>query len=420
MNDKRRLLCGAWLNSFQGLAWQFNYAQSSLVALNDWQHPLLGNNTERLLKDNSFRSQFLTLADLSLFNEFWDVLGSGASATIMFTVQKERNVQFLLHGWSDHDSNTILGYLQVAPPVYTNEHDVSTLHSMLFRASYPVFVMAYKDNCITTINASALKLFGYAEQEDCKNIPARSLFTVASYKILQKWALKGLENTWAGNLSFKDAHGKLFLSQVRISLQEAHTLEDSKQNSNHEQSTTESLLRFVFLEYRVQKPCVKNGELSDALLAAIQDTNSLHEALAYILTTVPEADGVVFSDINARKGTVCVHGVGQSFAHMPWGQTYPYEGTIAQVIEHHNHSYLVVDNTKDSIKVIDWALFIPYGVCSYFAKAFFFRGRLHAVLIFTSNKVNTFARCSQTGEDSFQYIEAAFTSAVQRWRQDGK
>lgn len=419
MNDNKRLLYGAWLKNFQGLAWQFNYAQSSLVTLNDWQHPLLGSNTERLIKDYSFRSQFLTSADLSLFNEFWDVLGSGSSATIMFTVHKVEKVQFLLHGWSDPDSNAILGYLQVAPPVYTEEHAVTSIHSLLFRASYPVFVMAYKSNQITGINASALKLFGYADHEKCTNIGAKALFTAASYKMVQKWLSKGLSTTWAGNVSFKDSNGKIFLCHVRISPQENPApLHSQSLEDNQAQQKQYSLLRFAFLEYRSQKSHEKNNKQSSVLLNEIQNTHSLHDALACILNAVPEADGIVFSDINARKGNVCVYGVGESFDQMPWGKNYPYDGTIAQVIEHHNHSYLVVDNTKDSIKVIDWALFIPYGVRSYFAKAFFFRGRLHAVLIFTSTKVNTFARCSQTGENSFHYIDAAFTSAIQRWRQE--
>lgn len=425
MNDNKRLLCGAWLKSFQGLAWQFNYAQSSLVALNDWQHPVLGSNTERLIKDTSFRSQFLTAADLSLFNEFWDVLGSGVSATIMFTVQKEQKVQFLLHGWSDPDSNAILGYLQVAPPVYTeytDEHHVNDVHSLLFRASYPVFVMAYESNRITAINASALKLFGYTEHEDGSKLTAKKFFTTASYKMVQNWAAKGLETTWAGNLSFKNANGKVFLCQVRVSPQKAlapqNTIASQDTLTQGTPAQQESLLRFAFLECRAQKNSPKNERQSEALEADIHDTHSLHDALACLLAAVPEADGIVFSDINARKGKVCVYAMGQSSPEMPWGKMYPYEGTIAQVIEHHNHSYLVVDNTKDSIKVIDWALFIPYGVRSYFAKAFFSRGKLHAVLIFTSSKVNTFARCSQTGASSFHYIDAAFTNAVQRWRQE--
>lgn len=420
MSDTERIYYGAWLQSFQGLAWRFNYAQSSLVALNDWQHPSLGSNTERLLKDSSFRSQFLSANDLSLFKEFWDVLGAGLPATIMFTVQKDYKTQFLLHGWTDSESKTIFGYLQLAPPVYTEEHSVSTMSSLLFRASYPVFVMSHKNNAITAINASALKLFGYAEQDSCEKSSARNLFTAASYKMMQKWTSKNFEGTWAGSLSFKDANGKVFLSQVRVSIQKSQPIKAlSNANDGHiDTQSPERLLRFVFLEFRLQKPCVQDENMSDTLLASVNDSKSLYDALSCILAAVPEADGIIFSDINARKGKVCVYAVGPNFATMPWGQNYPYEGTIAQVIEHHNHSYLIVNNTKDSIKVIDWALFIPYGVQSYFAKAFFFRGRLHAVLIFTSNKVNTFAHCNQTGKNSFQHIDAAFTSAIQRWRQE--
>jgi hypothetical protein len=66
------------------------------------------------------------------------------------------------------------------------------------------------------------------------------------------------------------------------------------------------------------------------------------------------------------------------------GEMYSYEGTIAQDIERFKLDYLIVDDTLDSIKAIDWALFIPKGIRSYFARPFYGRGALRAVMILCS------------------------------------
>ena len=71
-----------------------------------------------------------------------------------------------------------------------------------------------------------------------------------------------------------------------------------------------------------------------------------------------------------------------------------------------------MEDTLDSIKSIDWAMFIPCGVRSYFAKPFYSDEGLHAVLIFA------FSRPSPGGisETFFRPLYEPFARLVACWR----
>lgn len=120
----------------------------------------------------------------------------------------------------------------------------------------------------------------------------------------------------------------------------------------------------------------------------------------------------MFSDIQSARGKVEVYGVGRLFASLEWGAAHAYEGTIAQDIERFSLESLIVEDTLDSIKSIDWAMFIPCGVRSYFAKPFYSAEGLHAVLIFA------FSRPSPGGisEVSFRHLYEPFARLVAGWR----
>ena len=75
---------------------------------------------------------------------------------------------------------------------------------------------------------------------------------------------------------------------------------------------------------------------------------------------------------------------------MTQGEKFSYRGTIAEDIARFNLDHLVVDETMDSIKPIDWALFIPHGIHSYYAKPFYMDGELQTVLILCSTEPERF------------------------------
>ena len=75
--------------------------------------------------------------------------------------------------------------------------------------------------------------------------------------------------------------------------------------------------------------------------------------------------------------------------------------------------HLIVENTFASIKAIDWALFIPHGIRSYFAKPFYERRTIRSVLILCSEQNNHFST-AHLEEYSLYYMP--FQKALKNWR----
>lgn len=101
-------------------------------------------------------------------------------------------------------------------------------------------------------------------------------------------------------------------------------------------------------------------------------------------------DGLLFSDVQIPKNKVDVYYSGKAFEGAVQGEVFPLKGTIAQDIERYHLKFLIVDDTLDSIKPIDWALFVPWGIRSYYAKPYYDRGVLRSVVIICSKKTAMF------------------------------
>jgi hypothetical protein len=119
-------------------------------------------------------------------------------------------------------------------------------------------------------------------------------------------------------------------------------------------------------------------------------------------------EALLFSDVQQARGKVLVYGAGDAFADLHEGRHYPYEGTIAEMIVSLNLDHVVVDDTMESLKPIDWALFVPHGIRSYFAIPAFEAGIIRGVLIFCSSKANHF---SEEYQDYFSRIADVMFSA---------
>lgn len=127
----------------------------------------------------------------------------------------------------------------------------------------------------------------------------------------------------------------------------------------------------------------------------------------------PGFEGILFSDIHRRNNKVVVYSHGRPFEGMEQAKVFSFAGTIAENILTFGLDHLVVSDTLDSIKAIDWALFIPAGIRSYFAKPFFEGKTLHSVLILCSTSTGRFPE-ERIAE--FEPLFEPFLHAVKRWR----
>ena len=128
-------------------------------------------------------------------------------------------------------------------------------------------------------------------------------------------------------------------------------------------------------------------------------------------------DVIMFSDVHVRKNQVYVYYAGNQPMPLEQGHRFAYSGTIAEDISRFQLSHLTVDDTQESIKPIDWALFVPQGIRSYLAKPFFSRGALRTVLIVCSRRPHTF---SGVTVGDFEDLLEPINEAVKMWRQSGR
>jgi hypothetical protein len=271
-------------------------------------------------------------------------------------------------------------------------------------AKYPVLLIDAHDGTVVAANREASAFLGkYPGNPPLSFESLLPRGTAATAKLALKTA--AVEGVWGGSLTLKLPSGLTVNSEMRLTSAAAGN---------------RRLVRLSFLNTaaRQRSPGASRnpspGSPADALARKVSGASSLREALELMLAShEPHAfDGIIYSDIHGDKGYVTVYGAGKPCVDM-WRQTFAYEGTIAQNIEHHGLNFLVVDDTLESIKSIDWVLFVPRGIRSYFARPFYRYKRLRAVLILCSVQPGTF---STTEAGLYEVLTPAFAKAVFRSR----
>ncbi|MCB2099783.1 MAG: hypothetical protein KDE22_02855 [Rhodobacterales bacterium] len=164
-----------------------------------------------------------------------------------------------------------------------------------------------------------------------------------------------------------------------------------------------------------RRPRRSPSAIRDSFDSVPVNDDSIETVLEILFRTQvgPAFDGILFSDIMQRKNKVVVYSYGRPFESMEQAKAFPFVGTIAETVTTFGLDHLIVDDTLDSIKAIDWALFIPAGIRSYFAKPFFNAKGLHSVLILCSTEPGQFP---ESRIDAFEPLYAPFEKAVAQWR----
>ncbi|WP_298068230.1 hypothetical protein [uncultured Mailhella sp.] len=384
-----------WASGFPGLLWELEHRRSRLRLLNNWTIPALGEDTSRLLKDVRFRRQVVMKSDHTLLTEFWDMVTSRQPAGVSFRLAGDPRAAWLLQGWPDpQNPEKYFGMLKeaVLPVTFVVDGTAETCQLALGHAQYPVLVLRLEEREFVTCNEAAQKLFSGA----ARGGGAFTLGDIAPGEmgetLVRASRLAVEEGIWAGTLMLRSGSGSILGSKVRIS----------------PCSTGTDVVRIALLN-------IPDRPASCALTPHTgerEGARTLKEGLEKLLEQCPGVDGLMFSDIQSARGRVEVYGVGRLFASLGWGSAHAYEGTIAQDIERFGLESLTVEDTLDSIKSIDWAMFIPCGVRSYFAKPFYAEDGLHAVLIFAFSAPSA----GTPGEANFQRLYEPFDRLVARWR----
>lgn len=386
-----------WSEGFPGLLWTVEQSRSRLKLLNSWEIGPLGENTPRLLKDVQFRRRMVLKADQPLLSEFWEMVGSRQPASVSFRLKQNPHISYLLQGWPDPaDPELYFGLFMEAmlPAAFVANGIAGTCQLALGRSQYPVLVFNLRQGEIVTCNEAAKELFGGAtrgrEEFLLEDIAPAEL----GEALFEAAICAQQSDVWAGTLMLRSGTGSVLGSKVRIS----------------PCSSGEDIVRIALLN-------IPDTPASCDLLPYMEargpmESFSLKDELENMLAACPGLGGLMFSDIQSTSGKVEIYGVGRLFEKLEWGVSYAYEGTIAQDIERFCLESLTVEDTLDSIKSIDWAMFIPCGVRSYFAKPFYSAEGLLAVLIFASDTPGD----AMMNETSFRHLYEPFSRMAMRWR----
>ena len=383
-----------WRKGFPGLLWSICQRESRLEVFTRWRGA--GFDAPQLLKNAAFRKQAVMEQDYPLLVEFWDMIHAGRPAAAIFRLKyDDGRTPLILQGWPEPEQDVYSGFLKEAflPGGYNSACYNAQLQMRVGDADYPVFTVDLKKQKLCDVNTAAQMLFWGEEQAE-RVLVLKDVVPPSAMRVFLTAMEKAVErDAWSGKLLLGNAERGLFSAHVRLTLWG----EPGKE-----------VVRAALV-----KVDAKPVKLEDdgALALCTGDLRPALEDLHGLCK--PEVDGLMLSHIQMGSGRVAVYGVGPVFEGLEWGTLHAYEGTIAQDIERYSLSSLIVEDTLDSVKSIDWALFAPLGVRSYFAKPFYAEHGLHAVLILASKRQRAFGADAET---LYVDVSAAFGQIMLRWR----
>ena len=309
------------------------------------------------------------------------------------------NGTYILQGWPGENDSLYYGFLKEAflPAAYSADGRPGTCQMDIGGIGYPVFALDIPTRGLLIINDAARSLFAAASR-DPNTLGLADIAPGGLAEKLLEAGNKALANdAWAGTLTFSNAQRGLFSAKVRLT---------PCGGAGEGRVVRVALLNIP--ENRKSAACPPSEE--DAQTAP----RPLREGLESLFAPYAgELDGLLFSDIQSHKGQVVVYGAGPAFRELRWGAEHAYEGTIAQDIERFGLRSLTVEDTLDSIKSIDWVLFAPHGIRSYFAKPFYTEQGLHAILILASLRPGSFGADAET---RFASLMGPFERLIGAWR----
>ena len=404
----------SFVNDYPALFWRIETSRSRIEFLNSFTVDALGDQTTLFMKNSMFRKTLLVAEDQPLLDEFFDAVRERKTASIIFRIQPfSGNIVWLkLSGTAcSADANLYHGILMEATDAVESVHKIkeeelkNTLR--IHENNEPTLLVDLTTGTVRNANIPMKNLLGLKQRGE---LAAFNFFTILPEPLV------GVLQEMTGRTPFAHCWKRGIDFQLLSGVVAAET------ELTFFEYLGDKLVRVVLTnpEQTAAPSRCDVSEVKSVLSLNIQDVTSIQNIMQSA-ATLPAlehvAQGIIFSDIHIRKKKVVVYFGGTMFDGIEQGEMHPFKGTIAEEITRFNHEYIVVDDTRDSIKPIDWALFIPRGVRSYYAKPFYVRGVLRTVFIVCSDTPDTF---SDKTEESFDELLAPLADVVKVWRRSSK
>jgi hypothetical protein len=404
----------SFINDFPALLWRIEIRKARIEFLNKNVNVAPGIDGTLFLKNITYRNANLLSEDQHLLDTFMEMVKEGKTAATVFRV-KNRNDRIswlkLTGAVNRQDPAYYYGYLLNVDDTVTVIKGVLDmdleLKLMIEDIDNPVLLFGFGQQDLICANPNAREIFGIREA-DFRKLSLDSFYCDSSHQDLTE-ALKRLPLTrkWNGKLTFASVNGKKKVQAaaiVRYMVHKDHRIIRISLQNPQFSSASRALVSDV---------TKKDIQRLKSKISGLVDINEIMAACLKSALVAGQYEGILFSDVYVRKNLVTVYGAGDPFAGMQQAESFSYKGTIAEDINRYALDCLVVDDTQDSIKPIDWALFVPRGIRSYFAMPFYSRGVLRTVLILCSTEP---ARFAVKGPEAFQDMLGIINEAVRAWR----
>jgi len=404
----------SFINDFPALLWRIEILKARIEFFNENLHVAPGIDGSLFLKNINYRNTKILPEDSHLLETFMDLVKEGKTAAIVFRVKNQADgISWLkLTGAvNSKDPAYYYGYLlnvDDTVSVIKGILDIDLeLKLMIEDVENPVLFFDYPQLDLICANPCAKRLFGIGEA-DFRKLSLHELYCDATKKTLHNVIKQlPLNMKWCGKLRFQSVDKKKMISANTIVRYMVHkgsrlirvSLQDTKTNKA--------------MKKTMAGANASGMKILEKKISRLIDINEIMETCLASPLVSEQYDAILFSDVQVRKNLVAVYGAGPPFEGMQQAETFSYKGTIAEDINRYSLDYLVVDDTQDSIKPIDWALFVPRGIRSYFAMPFYSRGVLRTVLILCSIEPSRFAA---KDPETFIAMLTTINGAVRTWR----
>jgi len=405
------------LRGIPALLFRIEIVKNKIEYLNNYQIDGLGDKTFLLLKNKQISKEIILEQDYYLYKSFIDSMHNAKNAITVIRIKNANNeVRWLklIGSPNSYNPGYYLGMLiDITPSISVIEEmnvNEDERQTMLEMVDNPVILIDMSDKKIISHNIIAHELFGY-NYEDFRRLMLNNLyhpsFNGEMTKIYEDIIF---EKKWDGKILFKRKNQTHFLGRTVLrflKIREKRLLRISIYEVDQTKNTTNLPLN---------KLSDSSQLYIDSLMNKIENVSDMNQLLETLLKNPyfdKQWDGLIYSDIQIKKNKVVVYACGDTFKNLKSSESFPYEGTIAENIEQYKLDHLIVDDTLSSIKAIDWALFTPYGIRSYYAIPYYERNALRSVLILCSKQTNAFS------EEKIKYynlLNQPFIKGLKNWR----
>lgn len=372
--------------------WRFDIDKKKVYFLND--HPIAGlrggDELENLLQNLVWAQEVVLEEDFLRFKMFIKALRERKETSVIFRLARINDQSG--HPWlkisgvpAEENSTDYYGYIRdiSADVDFINQLQEKDLErqTMIETEDIPVLLVDMKTREIISRNTFAYDLLEYSYHDfntiKFQDLVAREWTSMIS-EIYEACLLEGL---WEGSLPLVKKGGEVIRSAVkisRLSLRERNLLKISVQKIIPLPGSG-LLNRGSSLPDREQ--------FQQELLTAVIGKTDIKEILAvFLLHQFIERlfDAIIYVDVHLKKREVDFYAYGNAFSGLKVYNAYDSDSIISQALREGQIEYFAREDTLASTKPLDWALFIPHGIRSYYVKPFFHGSVLNTLLIFCS------------------------------------